>query len=331
MQNKLRVIQFGCGPIGQKTAQYILDRKNLELVGAVDIDPKKLGKDLGEFIGKENLNLPITDNPEELFSQTKADVCVLTTSSSLEAIKPQIKEIISYGINVVSTCEELSYPWLTNPAAAKEIDNLAKQKNVSVLGTGVNPGFLMDFLPLSISAVCKDVKKITVERFQNAAYRRLPFQIKIGAGLTVAEFNAKKKEGTLRHVGLTESIQMIASKFGWRLDKTEDIIEPVIAEQDTVAGQLIIPKGNALGVLQTGRGFFEEREIITLIFKASIGESEPRDRIIIYGEPAIDMIIKNGINGDVATCAITVNAIPTIVNAKPGLRTMSDIELVSFF
>ncbi len=328
----MKVIQYGMGPIGAKVTAYLLERKNIQIVGAVDIDPAKTGKDLGEVAGLgKNLGITVTDNAQQLFKNTEADVVVLTTSSELEKIKPQVLEIVENGLNVVSTCEELTYPWLTNPQIAKEIDDAAKSKNVSVLSTGVNPGFLMDFLPVAATGICKEVKKVKVERIQNAQFRRIPFQRKIGAGLTMAQFEEKKKSGTLRHVGLTESVHMIATRLGWKLDKTEDIIEPVVAEDNTTAGELKIEKGNALGVMQTGRGYVNGEEKITLLFKAYVGEPEPRDRIVMDSTPPVDMTIKGGINGDIATCAITVNAIPIVKNAKPGLRTMADIEPISTF
>jgi len=272
----------------------------------------------------------ITDNPKTLLSKVDADIVVLTTTSSLENIKSQIIEIVSFGINIVSTCEELSHPWLTNPETADEIDVAAKMNDVSVLATGINPGFLMDFLPLVMTGICRNVKKVTVERIQNAQLRRKSFQKKIGAGLTVEQFNDKVKEGTLRHVGLTESIHMIGHKIGWKLGKTEDIISPIIATDKVADTDLTIEPGKVRGISQIGRGYVESREVITLVFKASIGEPDPHDRIIIDGTPDIDMTIKDGINGDIATCAITVNAIPAVIKAPAGLRTMSNIETISY-
>ncbi len=330
MKNKIKVIQYGLGPIGLKVTQYISERQSIEIVGAIDIDKEKVGKDLGILVGlNKNLNMVISDDSKKIFQNTKADAVILTTTSSLEKIKPQVLEILSFGLNIISTCEELTHPWITNPSIANEINDAAIKNNVSVLATGVNPGFLMDFLPMSLTALCKDVKKVTVERIQNAQFRRIPFQKKIGAGLTPAQFQKKKEEGTLRHVGLTESVNLIASRLGWKLDKTEDIIEPVIAENNVTAGELKIEKGNALGVKQIGKGIINGKEVISLIFIAAVGQSEPRDRVIIAGNPNIDTTIKDGINGDIATCAITVNSIPTVINAKPGLRTMADIEPVS--
>ena len=331
-QKKINVVQYGLGPIGLLITKYLLERKIFKIVGAIDIDPQKVGKDLGTVAGlNKKLGVKISSDADKVLKNSRADIVVLTTTSSLKKIKPQLMQIISHGKNVVSTCEELVYPWLTNPKIAKEIDSTAKRKNVSVLSTGINPGFLMDFLPMALSAVCKDVKKITVERIQNAKYRRIPFQKKIGAGLTTDQFNQKVKDGTLRHVGLTESVHLIASKLGWKLDKTQDIIGPVVAMKNVSTGKIKIGKGNALGVQQTGLGIKNGEEKIKLLFRATIGEKSPRDRIIVDSVPPIDMTIKNGVNGDVATCAITINAIPVVLRANPGLRTMADIEPVSCF
>jgi 4-hydroxy-tetrahydrodipicolinate reductase len=331
-QKKINVVQYGLGPIGLQITRYLLERKIFKIVGAIDIDPQKVGNDLGTIAGlNKKLGVKISSDADKTLKNSSADIVVLTTASSLKIVKPQILQIISHGKNIVSTCEELMYPWLTNPKISKEIDLAAKRKKVSVLSTGINPGFLMDFLPTALTAVCKDVKKITVERIQNAKYRRIPFQKKIGAGLTINQFNQKVKDGTLRHVGLTESVHLIASKLGWKLDETQDIIEPVVAMKNVFTGKINIEKGNALGVQQTGLGIKNGEEKIKLLFRATIGEKSPRDRIIIDGTPPIDMTIKNGVNGDVATCAITINAIPVVLKANPGLRTMADIEPISCF
>jgi 2,4-diaminopentanoate dehydrogenase len=193
----------------------------------------------------------------------------------------------------------------------------------------VNPGFLMDFLPLALTGVCRRVSKVTVERIQDARFRRIPFQKKIGAGLTRVEFARKADEGTLRHVGLTESVQMIAAALGWKLDSTEDVLEPIVAEHRVETPAMTIESGDCLGVSQTGRGLRNGKEVVTLVFKAAIGLENPRDRVLIDGEPGIDATIAGGVNGDIATCAMVANAIPVVVKARPGLRTMADIEPIS--
>ena len=326
MQEKIKVVQMGLGPIGNKATLYLAERANLQIVGAVDADPAKVGQDVGVLAGLAPLGVVVKPDIAQALAGKAADVVLLTTSSALTRIADQLKQVLPFGVHVVSSCEELSYPWQTNPALAGEIDELAKKHGVSVLSTGVNPGFLMDFLPIAITGVCKSVRQVTVERIQDATFRRIPFQKKIGAGLTQAEFQAKVEQGVLRHVGLTESVQMIASRLGWRLDSTSDEIAPVVAAKDVPLGDGVIEAGKVLGVRQIGRGIVNGREAITLFFRAAIGEPESRDRIVIDGEPSIDTCIKGGVNGDVATCAILVNAIPVVMKARPGLRTMADIE-----
>ena len=332
MEKKIRVVQYGLGPIGCKITQYLNERGHFEIVGAIDSDPKKNGVDLGHLAElNAPLGLNVTDNSTDLLEGLDADVVILATTSSLEKIRPQVMEIISCGKNVVSTCEELMYPWVTNPEVAREIDWFAKEHKVSVLSTGVNPGFLMDFLPLVMTSICLEVKKVTVERIQDAQFRRVPFQEKIGAGLSGQEFERRVREGSLRHVGLTESMHLMATRLGWTLDRTEDVVDPVLADKPVVTENRTIEPGKALGVNQIGRGYVDSKEVITLVFRASIGEPEPRDRIIIQGSPDIDMAINKGVNGDTATCAIIVNAIPVVIQAQPGLRTMADISPISFF
>ena len=329
--NKMKVIQIGLGPLGQKIAQFITQRESLEIIGAIDVSPEIIDRDLGEHCGLDNMGIKIQSSIGECLRSARPDAAILTTVSTMEKITPQIEEIVSYGIPVVSTCEELSYPWNTSLSLSERIDKAAKTNQVAVLGTGVNPGFLMDSLPTFLTSVCQNVQRITVHRIQNAAFRRIPFQRKIGAGLTLEQFENKKKEGTLRHVGLTESVQLIASRMGWELSKVEDILVPVIAGREIITDTMRIPIGYAAGVQQIGKGYVGNEDKITLVFRASVGEPNPQDSIEIKGIPTIKSIIEGGVNGDVATCAITINALKQIIKTQPGLRTMADISMVSFF
>ena len=328
----IKIAQVGLGPLGQKIAQFIQERESLEIVAAIDNDPQKQGQDFGALCGVQELNgIKIQESISQCAGKEEIDVVVLTTVSDMERITPQIEEIVSFGIPVVSTCEELSFPWLASPELSERIDKAAKGNNVAVLGTGVNPGFLMDCLPTCLTAVCQEVKTIKVSRIQNAKFRRIPFQQKIGAGLSLDAFENKKQQGTLRHVGLTESMHMIAERMGWKLDKTEDILTPVVAEKEIVTDAMTIHPGFAAGVQQIGRGYAGGEEKITLFFKASVGEPESIDRVEIEGRPNIISEIPGGVNGDVATCAITINAVKQVLRAEPGLRTMTDVPVVSYF
>ena len=324
----VNIVQIGMGPLGVKVYRMASERKSEAIVAAVDINPDLIGNDVGEYSGLGAAGISVVSSIRESMN-SNPQVAVLTTVSDMQRITPQILEIVKHGIPVVSTCEELSYPWDEAPELARQIDEAAKAANVAVLGTGVNPGFLMDSLPAMLTGVCSHVEKVEVLRYQDAQYRRIPFQQKIGAGLTPDQYEAKKATGTLRHVGLTESMQFIASQVGWDLDRTEDILSPVIAEQEIRTDAMTIPPGNASGVRQVGSGYVNGVEKIRLVFQAAVGEPESYDEIRITGTPDIRSRISGGVNGDIATCAITLNAVHTILNAKPGLRTMGDVGLVS--
>ncbi len=330
MVERIRVVQVGLGPIGNQITRYLIRGNRFDLVGGFDLDPGKTGRDLGELAGGPALGVPVTADPGRL-SEMGASVAIITTVSSLEKCREPILQAVHAGLNVVSTCEELAYPWHTQPDLSHEIDRAAKGRSVSVLGTGVNPGFLMDFLPVSMTGVCLEVERVGVERIQDATHRRLPFQAKIGAGLTLQEFDTRVRQKALRHVGLTESMHMIAACLGWTLDKTEDVIEPVVAQRAVRTAGMQIAAGNALGVSQVGRGWSKGRELIEMVFRATVGEPETYDQIRIQGTPDIHVRIPGGINGDIATCAITVNAVRAVVAAQPGLRTMADIAPIYCF
>lgn len=328
----IRVIQVGVGPIGQRVVRYAIERDGVEVIGAVDPDPAMRGKDLGPVCGLgDEVGVAIAPLLDAAMNAVTPHVAVLTTTSSLERAAPQIEELLSYKLPVVSTCEELSHPWATAPALAERIDRAARAAGVAVLGTGVNPGFLMDALPIFLTAVCQEVTAVKVARRQDATFRRVPFQRKIGAGLTLAEFEDKKKAGTLRHVGLTESIRMIAGALGWTLDKTEDVLTPVVADRKIDSGFRPIEPGMAAGVRQIGRGWRGGQVVIELEFVATVAQPEPADEVEIVGTPSLRSVIPGGVNGDVATCAITINALRSILTAPPGLRTMADMPMVSYF
>ena len=332
---RIKIIPVGLGPVGQKIVKYVVERNGLEIVAAVDPAADKAGKKLSELCGlNEDSGIKISDDMKSAVKENnKPDVALLATVSSLQRIIPQIEEIAKYGINVVSTCEELVFPWATQPELARRLDEIAQKYGISVLATGVNPGFLMDFLPIALTGVCQEVKSIKVSRIQDASFRRVPFQKKIGAGLSLDEFEEKKKTETLCHIGLTQSMQMIARRMGWKLDKTEDILTPIInphLNPSPTSGEGKREGGGiATGVQQIGKGYVQGEEKITLLFRASIGEKNPRDTIEIKGIPEITSTIAGGINGDVATCAIIVNAIKSIIDTSPGLKTMTDISLIS--
>lgn len=322
----IRAVLIGAGPLGINIYKYALTRKDIHITHVVDIDPSLAGRDMGIHSGQEPDEVMILEHTTSI---KDVDVAILATVSDLPRIGPQLLLLIELGLPVVSTCEELFFPWGAEDTWSETIDRAAKDKGVAVLGTGVNPGFLMDALPMMLSGVCHHVDRVEVRRYQDAQFRRIPFQKKIGAGLSYEEFEKRKNEGTLRHVGLTESMQFIAQQLGWTLERTEDKIEPVVAERNIETEALQIISGQVAGVRQTGRGFVNGEERIRLSFQAAVGERESYDEVEIFGVPHIRSRIIGGVHGDVATCSIILNACKSVIHAMPGLRTMADVPMIT--
>ncbi|HEY65373.1 MAG TPA: dihydrodipicolinate reductase [Caldilineae bacterium] len=331
MADPIRVVQYGLGPIGSAIARHVVERRGLTLVGAVDIDPQKVGRDAGEVIGLERpLGFPIRARLSEVLAETSADVAVHSTSSYFKLFKPQITEILEAGLDVVSTAEELSFPWIAHPTEAEEIDAVARRCGKTVLGTGVNPGFLMDTLPITLTAICQSVDHIAVTRVVDASKRRGPFQLKIGAGMTPEAFQEKMATGRMGHVGLRESMDHIADTLGRRLVHYEEHMEPVLAEHPIYTPYVEVKPGQVRGLKQIGRGYTESGEFIVLTFIAALEAGDEQDIILIEGKPDLEVVLR-GTNGDLATVAMAVNVIPRVVTAPPGLVTMRDLPPVHYW
>jgi 2,4-diaminopentanoate dehydrogenase len=332
MSTALRVIHVGLGPIGLGIARFVSQTEGLKIVGAADPAPDKAGKDLGTLLGHpKKMRVKVEADLAKLLRKTKADVAVLSTTSSARLIKAQVAAIVAKKINIVTTCEELSFPVPAHKNLFKEIDKLARAKKVSVLGTGVNPGYAMDALPLMLTAPCARVERVAVTRVVDAGKRRLPLQRKVGAGLNLNQFRRAMSENTVRHVGLVESAYMIAHGLGWSLERVEETLEPVIAPRDLDTEFLRIPAGAAAGIKQFVRGYRAGELVVSLDLQMYVGADNPRDHILVDGDPRVDMTVTGGFQGDIATAAITVNAIPKLMAARPGLVTMAEIPLVHRF
>jgi 4-hydroxy-tetrahydrodipicolinate reductase len=302
-------------------------KPNIELVGAIDL--VNVGRDLGEIAQtKDPLGIFISNDTDLILTETKPDIVLHATSSSLEEIMPQLETIIKGGINVISTTEELAYPFNDHPKLAAEIQDLARENKVTVLGTGINPGFLMDAWPLFMSSVCQHIRHIKAVRIQDASSRRHPFQKKIGAGTTLEKFQKLVDSGSVRHVGLPQSVAMIAAGLGWDLDKVTESIEPVIAQERVSSDVVTVEQGRAAGVRQVGKGWQNGSERITLDFQAYIGAKESYDAVYITGTPDLEVVVKGGVHGDLATAAMVINAIPRVISSAPGLLTMKDLPIL---
>jgi len=329
---KIKVVTVGLGPIGALITKYLLKKEWVEVVGAIDIAKDLIGKDLGEHLGVGKLGITISNDYDKVLSETKPDIVVVATVSYLNKIYPQLEKIISYGADVISTCEELAYPYVIDAKLAEKIDALAKKHGVTILGTGINPGFLMDTLVIVLTTPAVEVKSIKVERLIDATKRRGPFQKKIGAGLTVEEFKeAISKKIISGHVGLEVSIGLIASALGWKLDKIEvGEVEPVISDKEVITPYVKVTPGKVAGLKQVAKGIVNGEPKITLEFKAYVGAPGEYDAITIDGTPVIKEKIEPCIHGDYGTAGVIINLIPKVLNSPPGLITMKDIVLPSY-
>ena len=317
----ITVAQYGIGPIGAEIARLLLTKPWIKVVAAVDIDPNKTGKDLGEIIG-HGRETGVKVSPT---LDVKADVVCHSTGSRLSEVAGQLKDLLGRGSHVVSTCEELSFP--LDVKIREDLQQIARMNNVALLGTGVNPGFVMDKLPLTITSVCQEVKSVEIIRIQNASTRREPLQRKVGASMTVEEFRAAVDAGKIKHMGLRESLMMVGNGLGVDFtDVSAETIEPILADREIVTQYLKVAPGQVAGVHQTiyGKGRID----VSLELRMYVGaEAVAADRVIVHGVPDVEMEIKHGVHGDRATAAMVVNSIPRIVQARHGVLTMDDIPI----
>jgi hypothetical protein len=331
LKKKIRVVQYGVGPIGASIVCLMRQKTSLEIIGAIDKDPAKAGRDLGEVVGASDAPWGVTISTEaEAMLDRPVDVVVHTTGSYLEHVKDQLFQCLSAGCCIVSTCEELAYPFRKHPELSARLDSAAKEEGVALVGTGVNPGFVMDKLVLTLSAVAQRVHSAKAIRIVDASKRRLPLQKKIGAGMTPQEFRAQVAAGVIKHHGLPESAAMVADGLGIPLDDISETIEPVIAEETVKTEFLEVAPGQVAGVHQIARGTSRGEEKIFLELKMYVGAKHPADSIELVGEPNLSLVIPGGTHGDVATAAVAVNAIPAIVAAPAGLRTARDLPFAFF-
>ncbi|HEU4758743.1 MAG TPA: dihydrodipicolinate reductase [Dehalococcoidia bacterium] len=330
---KIRTIHYGIGAIGAEAVRLMVTRPDIEIVAAIDTHPAKAGKDLGEAAGiGRSVGVTVSYEAEAVLKDVYADVVIHSTSSSLTEVYPQLMSIVSSEKSVISSCEELSFPWVRYPDISRKLDRRARETGVRVLGTGVNPGFVMDLLPLVLATACQQVKSIHVTRVVDVSTRRVQLQRKAGVGLSVAGFRRGADDGSVGHVGLRESVFMIADTMGWRLDDVAETLEPVVAQERRKTEYFSVDRGYAAGLRQSARALTAGREVIRLDLEMSLEAKDPHDRIEIDGRPPITVHIPGGVQGDLATAAVMANCVPTLARSRMvGLLAMRDMPVVPYF
>lgn len=333
--SKVRVVQWGLGSMGGGVAKLLLSKDGIELVGAIAHRDTKVGKDLGEVLdlGRKTGVIVTSDNdPSQAWRGKDAHILIQATCSTVKEAFPQIKLAIEDGLDVISSAEELAYPDAQNPELTEEIDELAKKHGVSVLGTGINPGFVLDALIIMLTGVCFDVKRIEATRVNDLSPYGSTVLNSQGVGATVEEFTKGVADGSIvGHVGFPESIKMIADSLGWKLDKVEETREAIVTKVKRETPHVKVEPGMVAGCKQVGRGFVNGEERILLVHPQQIhpeleGE-KTGDFIKIEGTPPIDLRIEPEIAGGIGTIALLVNMIPAVINAEPGIVTMASLPI----
>ena len=334
MEN-VKVAIWGFGAMGSGIAKVLLNKKGVDIVGVCDIHPARVGKSIFELLGVERGDrADVTVNPEikEVVHDGNCDICVLATDSFTRKAFDKIKYIVSQKVNVVATAEEMSYPKAQEPELAAEMDRLAKENGVSILGTGINPGLMMDLLAVCLSGCMTDVEKVTCRRVNSLSPFGPAVMEEQGVGLTVDDFMKGVADGTLAgHVGFAESVGMIAEALGWNVEKFEQQMKPIVTSVDRKSPYGFAKAGDVAGVNMTGQGYVDGQVKIDMIHPQQI---EPEmegthtgDYIVLEGTPEVNMSIQPEVNGGIGTIAMVVNMIPHVINARPGLKTMLDLPV----
>lgn len=333
------VVQVGLGHIGRAIVRRLAVLDGVHVVAAVDPAPELQGRDAGEVAGTRPLGVKVV--PELRQEDARgASVALHSTLSHLEQVLPQLVGLVESGLHVVSTCEELAWPWFHHPEAARALDRAARHAGVTVLGTGVNPGFVMDLLPLLLTGVCTRVDRVVARRVVDASRRREPLQRKIGSGTSPEQFRRLVQESRMGHVGLPESVALVAAGLGWRLDRIEQQVEPIVAHEPIVTEHVHVQPGQVQGLFQTAAGYQDGRERVRLELWMALRpqhlapspvESASFDEVRVEGEPPVHVVIPEGISGDTATVAAVTNAIPAVMEAPPGLLSVRDLPPVRWW
>lgn len=331
MLQPIRVLQWGLGAMGSGIARLVLEKPGLKIVAAVDGRPDYVGKDLSEVLGiNRRLGVMVTNRPETVLDKEKVDIVTLATTSWTKEQMLDLRKILSAGINVVTIAEEMADPAAQNPELAVEIDALAKQHGVSVLGTGVNPGYVLDLLVVTLTGGCHSVERIEASRVNDLSPYGPTVMKSQGVGTTPEAFRSGVVDGSIvGHVGFPESIHMISEALGLGVDRIVESREPIISNVYRETPYVKVQPGMVAGCAHTGVGYRGDQEVVRLVHPQQIHphleSQDTGDYIHIYGLPEVHLAIKPEIAGGKATIGIAVNMIPHVIAATPGLKRMIDL------
>lgn len=331
----IKVAVWGTGMMGTGLLGYILDRPNqIDLVGVIDRHPEKHGRTVGEVIGRA-CDIPVTADFESVLAKKPDVVCILT-ASNLHEISDQVEPALRCGANVIGIAETLAYPWATDPGWADRFDAIAKECGVSLLGTGINPGFVLDALPIALSSVALRVDRIEASRINDLSPFGPTVMESQGVGTTVEQFEAGLADGSIvGHIGFKESINLIGHAFGWNIDRIEETRAPIVSAVERETPVVKVAAGDVCGCRHVGWGYSGDELKIELIHPQQIRpEAEGQDTgdyIKLIGDPNISLAIQPEIPGGKGTYASVGNYLPLIGSAAPGIVTVVDMPLPRFW
>ena len=327
--DNIRVAVWGFGAMGGGIAKVLLEKKGVEITGVCDIHPARVGKSIFELLGVERgerRDVTVCDDINKVAARGAADICVIATDSFTKKVFPKIKLVVENGINVICTAEEMSYPKANQPELAEEMDRLARANGVSILGTGINPGLMMDLLAVCLSGCMTDVQSVQCRRVNSLSPFGPAVMEEQGVGLSIKAFEQGVEDGSL-----AESVGMIAEALGWKVDKFEQQMKPIVTTVDRKSPYGFAKAGDVAGVNMTGQGYVNGELKIDMIHPQQI---EPEmegthtgDYIVLKGTPNVSMAINPEVDGGIGTIAMMVNMIPHVINARPGLKTMLDLPV----
>jgi len=332
---KIKVILWGLGNMGSGMARMLLTKSGVEIVGAIGKNPAKIGKDLGETLGLDKIGVVISADAEEVLYNTNAHVVLHSTDSFTKTVWQEIITICDSGKNVVTIAEELSYAQGLDPELAARIDEAANANGVTVLGTGVNPGFMMDMLVACISGVCLNVDSVKAARINDLS----PFGPTVmrtqGVGTTVEEFNKGVADGSIvGHIGFQQSARIIAEAIGWEVARIEETREPIVTNVYRETPHVQVQPGMVAGCRHCCKVYDKAGKMIIELehpqqIHPHLEGVDTGDYVWIYGDPNMQFANKPECPGGKGTMATAVNMIPQTINSEPGLKTMMDLPVIS--
>ncbi len=320
--SKTAVACVGLGPIGLEVARATLSDDRFALGYVVDPAPALVGRSVRSILHEvvsDSSGPVILPSIEDLPHAAVPSVAFLCTGSRLAEVGTQLQQLVERNWNVVSTCEELAYPAPANRELWDRVDEAARRAGVSIIGVGINPGFVMDLLPAVLALPCLNTRRITIHRRVDASRRRQPLQAKVGVGLSEVEFRRRAKANQIGHIGLEESARLLAASLGWELDALSEDLQPIVDQ----------PQNRVIGLRQTLRGSAPGGRAVELELEMYAGATNEVDEITVEADPPVHCVISGGYQGDLATVGMVLNSAIPLKRAAPGLHTVSDLALVS--